>query len=188
MLAWIQNKNWHWKQKLKLKTKTEIQTIQWIVSISFFLSKVARCWWLQFQFLAEAESCSASMLLVFSTTAYNRLHHHSPTFPRPSCSSSIASSFTMFSCFTFSSTYDRKSFQLAHTVRWFWSELTSNSLIWTSCGRMCDSWLNVFTWNANLMSLTSAVASITSLDTTYDKLSDQWHVSVPPCHQNSDGW
>ena len=90
------------------------------------------------------------MLLVFSTTAYNRLHHHSPTFPRPSCSSSIASSFTMFSCFTFSSTYDRvsKSFQLAHTVRWFWSELTSNSLIWTSCGRMCDSWLNVFTWNA----------------------------------------
>ena len=22
----------------------------------------------------------------------------------------------------------------------------------------------------------------------YDKLSDQWHVSVPPCHQNSDGW
>ena len=30
------------------------------------------------------------------------------TFPRPSCSSSMARSFTMFSCFTFSSTYNNE--------------------------------------------------------------------------------
>ena len=47
------------------------------------------------------------------------------TLPRPSCSSSMANSFTMFSCLTFCS--------------------TSNSRIWTSCGRMWDSWLKVLT-------------------------------------------
>ena len=86
------------------------------------------------------------------------------TFPRPSCSSSIASSFTMFSCFTFSSTWKRKKlgqqgcyFRSVHM--WLLSKLTSNSLIWTSCGLMCDSWLNVFTCNANLISQSTLSAN-----------------------------
>ena len=39
-----------------------------------------------------------------------RIFHQifSLTFPRPSCSSSMARSFTMFSCFTFSSTYNNE--------------------------------------------------------------------------------
>ena len=47
------------------------------------------------------------------------------TFPRPSCSSSMASNLTIFSCFTFCN--------------------TSNSRIWTSWGRMWDNWLKVLT-------------------------------------------
>ena len=32
------------------------------------------------------------------------------------------------------------------------------------------------------------LANLLAVFFIYDKLSDQWHVSVPPCHQNSDGW
>ena len=48
-------------------------------------------------------------------------------------------------------------------------------------------------WLAHSISTTGA--GITYLGSTnglsnwiYDKLSDHWHVSVPLCHQNSDGW
>lgn len=48
----------------------------------------------------------------------------------------------MFSCFTFSSTWTIKNAMTALIIqRW----QTSNSLIWTSCGRMWLNWLNVLT-------------------------------------------
>ena len=177
-----------------------ILCVRWIGAISALLQ--VKSWWiwllvaisvLPSEFLARAESCSASVLLVFSTAAfhYNPLHHQttpSPpaasaflfvffkislfrlfvvfsrifTFPRPSCSSSIASSFTMFSCFTFSSTWkckDQQGCYLRSVHMWLLFKLTSNSLIWTSCGLMCDSWLNVFTCNANLISQSTLSAN-----------------------------
>ena len=78
--------------------------------------------------------------------------------PRPSCSSSMASSLTMFSCLTFSRTCNTK-LMIGPTRAWSMAaceanyqriflrrpRLTSNSLIWTSCGRMWLSWLKVLT-------------------------------------------